>query len=178
MKPSPMRKPFARAIASRSGTAQWCSSNRSAAAESFGISSRTSQASSSEKTSTPSAAASAPACGAGLETLLALDAEAHERADLAAELDRLLLRQVAEMLDLHLALRVFVDSKRVNHADGVALTQPLQLGDDLAVELGMPEAQHDQLNGSNRHLFASPSIRSQGRLIFEQTGRPHIIQWG
>ena len=50
MNPSLMRKPPARAIASRSGTAQWCSSRISAAAESFGISSRTSQASSSEKT--------------------------------------------------------------------------------------------------------------------------------
>src|SRR5580704_10804727 len=61
MKPSLIRKPPARAIASRNGTAQWCSSRTSAAAESLGMSSSTSQASCSENTCTPSAAASAPA---------------------------------------------------------------------------------------------------------------------
>ena len=60
MKPSLMRKPPARAIASRSGIAQWCSIRRSAAAESFGISSITSQASSSSNTSSPSVAGLAP----------------------------------------------------------------------------------------------------------------------
>ena len=42
MKPSLIRKPPARAIASRSGTAQWCSSRMRAAAESLGMSSSTS----------------------------------------------------------------------------------------------------------------------------------------
>ena len=69
MNPSEIRKPPARAMASRSGTAQWCSSRRRAAAE----------------------------------ALLALDAEADERADLAPELDRLLLREVAPVLDLDVA---------------------------------------------------------------------------
>jgi len=63
MKPSLRRKPPARAIASRSGTAQWCSSKMRAAAESFGMSSKMSQPSSSVNTCTPPSAAtsSAPA---------------------------------------------------------------------------------------------------------------------
>jgi hypothetical protein len=47
--------------ASRSRTAQWCSSRTSAAPESFGMSARTSQYCSSENTVAPSVAASAPA---------------------------------------------------------------------------------------------------------------------
>src|SRR6185369_15433297 len=86
-----------------------------------------------------------------LEALVALDAEADEGADLAAELSRLLLGQVAQMLDLDLAVRVLVDRERVDHAHRVALTQPFELGDDLAVELGMVKAQHDELDRSNRH---------------------------
>ena len=55
------------------------------------------------------------------------------------------------MLDLDLALGILVDGQRVDHADGVALAQPLELGDDLAVEFGVLEAEHDQLDGSDRH---------------------------
>src|SRR5215203_1693144 len=61
MNPSESRNPPARAIALRSGTAHWCSISTNAAAESLGMSSSTSQASSSSKTWRPSAAASAPA---------------------------------------------------------------------------------------------------------------------
>jgi hypothetical protein len=89
--------------------------------------------------------------GAGLEAVLALDAKPDQRADLGAQLDRLVLRQVAEVLDFELAGGVLVDGQRVDHAYGVALAQSLELGDDLAVEVGLLEAQHDQLNGSNRH---------------------------
>jgi hypothetical protein len=80
-----------------------------------------------------------PSGRAGLEALLVLDAEPDERADVAAELDGLLLGQVAEMLDLDLALRVLVDREGVDDPDGVALPQRLELGDDLAVEVRMPE---------------------------------------
>jgi hypothetical protein len=48
-----------------------------------------------------------------------------------------------------------LDGQRVDDADGVALAQPLELGDDLAVEVGLLEAQHDELNGSNRLAFLS-----------------------
>ena len=155
MKPSLMRKPPARAIASRSGTAQWCSSRISAAAESFGMSSRTSQASSSEKTCDAVGGGLGARLGAGLHALLALDPEADQRADLAAELDRLVLGQVAQVRDLDLAVGVLVDGQRVDHAHRVALAQPLELGDDLAVEVGVLEAQHDQLNRSDRHCLLS-----------------------
>ena len=55
------------------------------------------------------------------------------------------------MLDLDLAVGVLVDRQRVDHAHRVALAQPLELGDDLAVKLGMLEAEHDQLDRSDRH---------------------------
>ena len=58
--------------------------------------------------------------GARREALLAVDAEADQRADLAAQLDRLFGREVAEMLDLDLADAVLVDRQRVDHADRVA----------------------------------------------------------
>jgi hypothetical protein len=59
------------------------------------------------------------------------------------------------VLDLELAGGVLVDGQGVDYADRVALAQSLELGDDLAVELGLREAQHDQLNGSNRHRYLS-----------------------
>ena len=72
-----------------------------------------------------------------LEAGFALEAEADQRADLAAELDRLLLGQVAEMLRLQFTVRALVDRQRVDHPDGVARPQTLQFSDDLTVELGV-----------------------------------------
>ena len=69
MKPSLMRKPPARAIASRKGMAQWCSMSSSAAAES----------------------------GARLHALLALHAEADQRTDGAPELPGLVVVEVAHV---------------------------------------------------------------------------------
>jgi deoxyinosine 3'endonuclease (endonuclease V) len=40
---------------------------------------------------------------------------------------------------LELALGVLVDGQGVDHPDGVALAQPFQLVDDLAVEVGVIE---------------------------------------
>ena len=161
MKPSLRRKPPARAIASRSGTAQWCSSRISAAAESLGMSSRMSHASSSENTLTPSAAGLGARLGAGDHPFLALDPEADQRADLAAELDRLVLGEVAQVRDLDLSVGVLVHGERVDDAHRVALLQALELGDDLAVELGVAEAEHDELNGPDGH-GCSFSLREAG----------------
>ena len=66
------------------------------------------------------------------------------------------------MLDLDLAGGVLVDGQRVDHAHRVALAQTLELGDDLAVEIGLCEAQHDQLDRSNRHR---PSSFGRGGLL-------------
>ena len=52
-------------------------------------------------------------------SLLALDAEADQRGDVATELDRLVLGQVAEVFDLDLACGVLVYDQRVDDADGV-----------------------------------------------------------
>ena len=61
------------------------------------------------------------------------------------------------MLDLDLAAGVLIDGQRVDHTYGVALAQALELGDDLAVKIGLLEAQHDQLDGADCHAF-SPSV--------------------
>src|SRR5215217_2023809 len=87
----------------------------------------------------------------GLETGFSFDAQADQRADLGAELDRLILREVAEMLDLDLAVGVLVHGKRVDHAHRVARAKPLELRDDLAVEVRLVEAQDDELHWSYRH---------------------------
>jgi hypothetical protein len=63
--------------------------------------------------------------------------------------------QLAQVLDLDLAGGVLIDGQRVDHAYGVALAQPLELGDDLAVEIGLLEAQHDELDGSYCHCLLS-----------------------
>ena len=55
------------------------------------------------------------------------------------------------MRDLHLAVGVLVHRERIDDAHRVALLQALELGDDLAVELGVAEAEHDELNGTDRH---------------------------
>ena len=55
------------------------------------------------------------------------------------------------MRDLDLSVGVLVHRERIDDAHRVALLQALELGDDLAVELGMAEAQHDELNGTDRH---------------------------
>lgn len=55
-------------------------------------------------------------CGALLSAFFALDPEADKRADHAAELDRLLLAQVAEVLHLDLSVCILVNGKRVYHS--------------------------------------------------------------
>src|SRR3954451_12381215 len=55
------------------------------------------------------------------------------------------------MHDLDLAGHVLVHGEGVDDAHRVALPQALELGDDLAMELGMLEPEHDELYWSNGH---------------------------
>src|SRR5215208_2608391 len=55
------------------------------------------------------------------------------------------------MRDLDLALGVLVYRERIDHAHRVALLQALQFGDDVAVELWVLEAEHDELNRPDGH---------------------------
>ena len=103
-----------------------------------------------------SAAASAPVSGTGLDAFLAFDSKTDQRADLAAKLDRFILGQVAEVGDLDLSLGILVHRQCVDHPHRVALTQPFELRDHLAVKIGMGKAQDKQLYWSNRHV--SPSF--------------------
>ena len=81
--------------------------------------------------------------GTLLGPLLTLDPKTDKRADLASELDRLILAQIAEMRHLNLAVRVRVNRERVNHADGVFVVQPLKPGDDLPMKIRVLETQND-----------------------------------
>src|SRR4051794_5647733 len=112
------------------------------------MSSSTSQASSSEKAAIPSAAASAPAC-APTSAPSSPSKQADESPDQAPEFHRLVLRQVAQVHRREFSVGVLVDGQRVDHPDGVVLPQPLELVDDLAVEIGFREPEHDELNGSD-----------------------------
>src|SRR5262249_10819969 len=87
----------------------------------------------------------------GLRSLFPLEPEADESADLAANLDGLLLGQVAQVLGLQFAVGVLVDGQRIDHADGAAVMEPLKFLDDLTVEVGVAEPQNDELYWSDRH---------------------------
>jgi len=98
---------------------------------------------------------------AGLCSLFPRDAEPYERAELAAELDRLPFGEVAEMLNLQLTVFVLANGQRVDDAYRVALAEPLELGDDLAVKVGVVESQYDQLHRSNCHVALRFSISAR-----------------
>jgi hypothetical protein len=57
-----------------------------------------------------------PGGGSGSHAFLAFDAQTDQGTDLAAELDRLVLGQVAEVLHLHVPIGVLVNGQRVDHA--------------------------------------------------------------
>lgn len=86
--------------------------------------------------------------------LLTGDAEPDQGADLAAELDRLALGKVAEVLHFYLSQGVLVDRQGVDDADCVAFAKSFELGDDLAVEVRILESEHNELYRPNRHIHA------------------------
>src|SRR4051812_44372218 len=104
--------------------------------------------------------------------LLAIEAEADQRTDLAVELDGLLTRHVAEMLGLELARRVLVDEKGVDDPDGAGLAQPCQLREDLTVEVRVVEAEDDELDRADGHRDRS-SREVAEREAVATTGRAH-----
>jgi hypothetical protein len=110
MKPSLIRNPPAEATALRGGTAQRCSSMTIAEADPSGMSSSTSHAFSSQNTWMPSAAARAPASAPALT----LDPEPDQRTDRGAELDSLLVRQIAQVCNLDVASDLLVHCQRID----------------------------------------------------------------
>src|SRR5947208_423379 len=88
----------------------------------------------------PGPGAVSAAARAGLVALRPFDPEANERADRATDLDRLVAREVAEVLDLELPARVLVDHERVDHAHRARLVEAFEVGDDLAMEVRVIEA--------------------------------------
>jgi hypothetical protein len=77
--------------------------------------------------------------GALLGSLLAVDPRTDQGTDFAAELNRLILTEAAEMLHLDLAIRVLVDRERIDHAGRCLRHAAAQLGDDLAMRSGCLE---------------------------------------
>src|SRR6185312_9326390 len=87
----------------------------------------------------------------GLHAFLALDAQPDQRTDLAADLDGLFQREVAQVSHLDLAVGVLVYGQGVDHPYRVALAQAFQLLDDLPVEVRVVEPENDQLDRSDGH---------------------------
>ena len=139
----------------------------SAAAESFGMSSSTSQPSSSVKTFTPpsAAASSAPAIAPASAPSSPSMPRPISAPILVPTSIASCLGEVAEVLHLQLAVGVLVNDQRVDDAHRAARVEPLKFGDDLTVEVGMVEPQYDQLHGPNGHGPASFSPpKASGRL--------------
>ena len=59
------------------------------------------------------------------------------------------------MLHLQITVGVLVDHERVDDAYRVGCAEPLQLGDDLTVEVGVTEPQHDELHWPDCHVLTS-----------------------
>ena len=94
---------------------------------------------------------------AGDDAILTVHAEADQRPDDRAELLRLLGTEVAGVEDVDARVFVLPDDRGIDHADDVRVLQPLQLLEDLALELGIFEAEDEHLHWSDRHL-APPHI--------------------
>ena len=86
--------------------------------------------------------------GACRGPFFAFDPETDQGADDAAELDRLVAAQVAEVLHLDLAVGVLVNRQGVDHAHGVFVVQPLNSA-VISREIRRGKADDDQLDGSD-----------------------------
>src|SRR6185312_1951714 len=93
---------------------------------------------------------------AGEHALLAADAEPDESPDGGAELGGFVTRQVRALDGGDVAVLVLVDRQAVDHLDGVRLSEAVELGQDLTPEIGLLEAEDEQLYWSDCHR--SPSI--------------------
>ena len=65
------------------------------------------------------------------------------------------------MLYLDLSGGILVNRERVDYAHSLAVVQTLQLGDDLAVEVRVLEAEHEELNRSYCHWFSFLGLRQR-----------------
>src|SRR3954470_18728679 len=83
--------------------------------------------------------------------------------------------------DLDLPFGVLGHRERVDHPHGVAVAEPLQLRDDLAVEVRVLKSQHDQLTGSiamMMHLSAVPGVLGvPGRTPASRSGGRGTRTW-
>jgi hypothetical protein len=152
------------------------------------MSSRTSQACSSLEDVDAVGGGLGAGLGALLQAFLTLDAQPDQGPDLAAQLDRLVFGQVAEVGHLDLTLGVLVDSQSVDHPDGVAVTQPLQLVDDLAMKVRVVEPEYQQLHrpdghgdllpGGARLAWSVPAMEAPRRQSSQGTRRTGLIRRG
>ena len=101
-----------------------------------------------------------PPDGAELHALLACGAEADQGADGGAERKRLVGVEVALLNRLDHAVLGLAHGEQVDEADDVAVAQALELGADLAVELGVLERDHEDLDGADGHGKNLPRERS------------------
>jgi hypothetical protein len=82
----------------------------------------------------------------GFSAFFVVGAGADQRPDDCAELHRLFLRQVALLEPLDRPVFVLAHDEQVDQANDVVLPEPLELGPDRALELGIAEADDEDLN--------------------------------
>ena len=97
---------------------------------------------------------------ADLHAFLTVDSESNECADDAADLNGLVHSEIAEMGDLDVAVGVLVDRECIDHTDRAALFESFELVNNLPVEVGVIETEHEELNRTYRHdVSHSASLR-------------------
>ena len=95
--------------------------------------------------------------GSRLHALFAVDAEADQRTDLAAKLDRLVLGRGCSGAATSISPSASLWTASASITRTVSLSQPFQLLDDLTVEVRLAEAEHEQLYRANSHI-SIPSV--------------------
>ena len=94
--------------------------------------------------------ASSPPCGSDHGAVFALfsffAADPDQRADDGAELHRLVLREVALLQALDVPVFVLAHDDQVDQAHDVVLAEAGELGPNRPLELGIVEADHEDLN--------------------------------
>ncbi len=98
-----------------------------------------------------------------LHSLLARCTEADQRADRGAEGERLVGVQVAALDGLDHAVLGLAHGEQVDEADDLAVAQALELGADLAVELGVLERDDEDLDGADGHAENLPGTQLAAR---------------
>ncbi len=116
-----------------------------------------------------------PDPGAGLKALLSGGSQSDQCADLGAELDGLVLAQVAGGDDGLLAIGALVDGQRVDDPERIDVPEPGELLRDLTLEVRRVEADRQKLYGSDSHTRLPPSFAVRRAAPYQR--RRSTVPW-